>query len=224
MYGPPGCGKTFLVKALANQAEANFLSVKGAELLSKWVGESERAVRQLFRRARSAAPAVVFFDEIDALAPQRGGSQDSGTTDRVVAQLLTELDGVDELRDVSVIAATNRPDLIDPALLRPGRFERLVFVPAPDAEARAAILQAVTKGMPCAPDIDAAALGRECEGFSAADLAALARRAAMSAMRENMEQPFITHAHFEKARAEMKPSLRADQVAELEAFASRRVM
>jgi transitional endoplasmic reticulum ATPase len=222
LYGPPGCGKTFLVKALANQAEANFLSIKGAELLSKWVGESERAVRQLFRRARSAAPAVVFFDEIDALAPQRGASHDSGTTDRVVAQLLTELDGVDELRDVSVIAATNRPDLIDPALLRPGRFERLVFVPAPDAEARSLILSAVTRRMPCAPDVDAAALGRDCEGFSAADLAALARRAAMSAMRENMEQPFITHAHFEKAKAETKPSLRAEQLAELEAFASRR--
>ena len=137
LYGPPGCGKTFLVKAIAGTGQANVLSVKGAELLSKWVGESERAVRELFRRAREAAPTLVFLDEVDALAPVRGQSTDGGTTDRVVAALLTELDGVESLRNVVVIGATNRPDLIDPALLRPGRLERLVYVPPPDADARA---------------------------------------------------------------------------------------
>ncbi len=146
LYGPPGCGKTYLVKALAGSGQANVLSVKGAEVLSKWVGESERAVRELFRRAREAAPTLIFLDEIDALAPIRGQATDGGTTDRVVAALLTELDGVEELRNVVVIGATNRPDLVDPALLRPGRLERLVYVPPPDAEARAAILKAA---VPC---------------------------------------------------------------------------
>ena len=147
LYGPPGCGKTFLVKAIAGTGKANVLSVKGAELLSKWVGESERAVRELFRRAREAAPTLVFLDEVDALAPIRGQATDGGTTDRVVAALLTELDGVESLRNVVVIGATNRPDLVDPALLRPGRLERLVYVPPPDADARAEILRAASR--PC---------------------------------------------------------------------------
>jgi transitional endoplasmic reticulum ATPase len=139
LYGPPGCGKTFLVRALAGSGALNVFSVKGAELLDKWVGESERAVRELFRRASDASPALIFLDEVDALAPRRGGSSDAGVGDRVVAALLTELDGVQPLRDVVVLGATNRPDLIDPALLRPGRLERLVYVPPPDAPARAAI-------------------------------------------------------------------------------------
>ena len=145
LYGPPGCGKTYLVKALAGTGQANVLSVKGAELLSKWVGESERAVRELFRRAREAAPTLVFLDEVDALAPVRGQATDGGTTDRVVAALLTELDGVEALRNVVVVGATNRPDLVDPALLRPGRLERLVYVPPPDADARAEILRAAAR-------------------------------------------------------------------------------
>ncbi|OOL26658.1 ATPase, partial [Rhodococcus rhodochrous] len=136
LYGPPGCGKTFLVRALASSGQLSVHAVKGAELMDKWVGASEKAVRELFQRARNSAPALVFLDEIDALAPRRGQSSDSGVTDRVVAALLTELDGVEPLRDVVVLGATNRPDLIDPALLRPGRLERLVFVPPPDAEAR----------------------------------------------------------------------------------------
>ncbi len=219
LFGPPGCGKTYLVKALASEAEANFLSVKGAELLSKWVGESERAVRELFRRARNAAPAVVFFDEIDALAPVRGQSSDSGTTDRVVAQILTELDGVEDLSGVFVLGATNRPDLIDPALLRPGRLERLVYVPPPDAIARGLILKAVTRKMPCSPEFDPTGTGAACEGYSAADLEALARAAAMIAMREDMSAPQITDAHFKQAASEMRPSLRADQVEHLKSWA-----
>ena len=167
LYGPPGCGKTFLVRAMAGTGQANVLSVKGAELLTKWVGESERAVRELFRRAREAAPTLVFLDEVDALAPVRGQSTDGGTADRVVAALLTELDGVESLRDVVVIGATNRPDLVDPALLRPGRLDRLVYVPPPDAAARAEILRAAAKRTPLGPDVDLAALAAETEGFSA---------------------------------------------------------
>lgn len=173
LYGPPGCGKTYLVKAVANSGQANVLSVKGAELLTKWVGESERAVRELFRRARDAAPAIVFLDEVDALAPVRGQSTDSGATDRVVASLLTELDGVEELRNVVVLAATNRPDLVDPALLRPGRLGQLVYVPPPDAAARAEILRAAARKVPLAPDVELAAVAAGAEGFSAADCAAL---------------------------------------------------
>ena len=166
LYGPPGCGKTFLVKAIAGTGKANVLSVKGAELLSKWVGESERAVRELFRRAREAAPTLVFLDEVDALAPIRGQATDGGTTDRVVAALLTELDGVEDLRNVVVIGATNRPDLVDPALLRPGRLERLVYVPPPDAEARADDpAGGGPKTVPLAADVDLAALGAELDGL-----------------------------------------------------------
>ena len=223
LFGPPGCGKTFIVKALANDAGANFLSVKGAELLSKWVGESERAVRELFRRARNAAPCLLFFDEVDALAPPRGsGGGDSGVSDRVVAQLLTELDGVESLVDVFVVAATNRPDLVDPALLRPGRIERLVYVPPPDGAARTAILQAATKRMPLAPDVDLVGIGASCEGYSAADLAALAREAAIGCMRESMDTRQVTGAHFAAARPRVKPSLRPDVIAPLEVFALER--
>ena len=219
LYGPPGCGKTFIVKALASGAQANFISVKGAELLSKWVGESERSVRELFRRARQAAPVLVFFDEVDALAPLRGTGHDSGTTDRVVAQLLTELDGFEDLHGVFVIGATNRPELVDAALLRPGRLERLVYVPPPDGEARAAILKAVTRKMPLAKGIDLDALAKKTDGYSAADLEALAREAAMTAMREDMKSPAVTAAHFAAARKTVRPSLDPAQVARLEAFA-----
>lgn len=221
LYGPPGCGKTFLVKAIAGSGQANVLSVKGAELLSKWVGESEAAVRDLFRRAREAAPSLVFLDEVDALAPQRGGSSDGGTTDRVVAALLTELDGVESLHDVVVIGATNRPDLIDPALLRPGRIERLVFVPPPDAEARAAILRAAAKDVPL-QDVDLDGLGRRTDGYSAADCAALVREAALTAMRESMEAATVTAAHVDAALQAVRPSLDPAQVAELAAYAERR--
>ncbi|HSL08052.1 MAG TPA: AAA family ATPase [Pseudonocardiaceae bacterium] len=222
LYGPPGCGKTFLVRALAGSGALNVFSVKGAELLDKWVGESERAVRELFRRASDAAPALVFLDEVDALAPRRGGSSDTGVTDRVVAALLTELDGVELLRDVVVLGATNRPELIDPALLRPGRLERLVYVPPPDAPARAAILRSTARNTPLAADVDLDALAGELEGYSAADCAALIREAALTAMRESLEATEVTAAQLAAARKAVRPSLDPAQLAALASYASGR--
>ncbi|WP_200210753.1 AAA family ATPase [Micromonospora coerulea] len=222
LYGPPGCGKTYLVTALAGSGRANVLSVKGAELLSKWVGESERAVRELFRRAREAAPTLIFLDEVDALAPVRGQATDGGTTDRVVAALLTELDGVEALRNVVVVGATNRPDLVDPALLRPGRLERLVYVPPPDGPARAEILRAASRNVPLAADVDLATLGEELAGFSAADCAALVREAALAAMRESLTAATVTAANVEAARRRVRPSLEPTQVAWLAAYAEQR--
>jgi transitional endoplasmic reticulum ATPase len=219
LYGPPGCGKTYLVKAIAGTGKANVLSVKGAELLSKWVGESERAVRELFRRAREAAPTLVFLDEVDALAPTRGQATDGGTTDRVVAALLTELDGVESLRNVVVIGATNRPDLIDPALLRPGRLERLVYVPPPDADARTAILKASSKSVPLDETVDLSALAAELDGFSAADCAALIRESALAAMRESLEASTVTAANVATARKRVRASLDPVQVAWLASYA-----
>jgi transitional endoplasmic reticulum ATPase len=220
LYGPPGCGKTYLVKAIAGTGKANVLSVKGAELLSKWVGDSERAVRELFRRAREAAPTLVFLDEVDALAPPRGHGTDGGTADRVVAALLTELDGVEDLRNVVVIGATNRPDLIDTALLRPGRLERLVYVPPPDADARTAILRATAKAVPLDPSVDLAALGAALEGFSAADCAALIRESALAAMRDSLEATTVTADNVASARSRIRASLDPTQVAWLATYAS----
>jgi transitional endoplasmic reticulum ATPase len=222
VYGPPGCGKTFLLRALAGTGQLNVLAVKGAELLDKYVGESERAVRELFRRASDAAPALIFLDEIDALAPRRGQSSDSGVADRVVAALLTELDGAQPLRDVIVVGATNRPELIDPALLRPGRLERLVYVPPPDAAARADILRAAARNTPLAPDVDLTELGAELDGYSAADCAAVLREAALTAMRESLAATEVTAAHIAAARAAVPPSLDPAQLAALEAYASAR--
>ncbi|GEL22566.1 ATPase [Pseudonocardia sulfidoxydans NBRC 16205] len=222
LYGPPGCGKTFLLRALAGTGRLNVLSVKGAELLDKYVGESERAVRELFRKASDAAPALIFLDEVDALAPRRGGSTDSGVADRVVAALLTELDGAQPLREVVVVGATNRPELIDPALLRPGRLERLVYVPPPDAQARADILRAAGRNTPLADDVDLDALGTELEGYSAADCAAVLREAALTAMRESLEATQVTAAHIDAARKTVPASLDPAQLAQLEAYASRR--
>ncbi|MEV0081976.1 AAA family ATPase [Saccharopolyspora sp. NPDC050642] len=222
LYGPPGCGKTFLVRALAGSGRLNVLVVKGAELMDKWVGESERAVRELFLRAANAAPTLVFLDEVDALAPRRGQSSDSGVADRVVAALLTELDGVEPMRDVVVLGATNRPELVDPALLRPGRLERLVYVPPPDAEAREAILRAAAKNTPLASDVDLAALAAELGGYSAADCAALIREAALTAMRESLSAAEVSATHLATARKAVRPSLDPAQLASLEAYATNR--
>ncbi|MGH3822876.1 MAG: AAA family ATPase [Pseudonocardiaceae bacterium] len=222
LYGPPGCGKTFLVRALAGSGALNVFAVKGAELLDKWVGESERAVRDLFRRASDAAPALVFLDEVDALAPRRGGSSDAGVADRVVAALLTELDGVEPLRDVVVLGATNRPELIDPALLRPGRLERIVYVPPPDAAARAAILRSAARNTPLAAGVDLDGLAGELEGYSAADCAALIREAALTAMRESLEATEVTTAHIGAAREAVRPSLDPVQLAQLARYAAGR--
>jgi transitional endoplasmic reticulum ATPase len=173
LYGPPGTGKTLIAKAVAHESESNFISIKGPEVLSKWVGESEKAIREIFRKARQAAPCVIFLDEIDSITPVRGRSIDSGVTERVISQILTEIDGLEELRNVVVIAATNRPDMVDPALLRPGRFDRLVKVISPNFEGRKEIFKIHLKDVPLADDVKLDDLARETEGFSGADIAAI---------------------------------------------------
>ena len=184
LYGPPGTGKTLLARAVATESQANFISVKGPEFLSKWVGESEKAVRETFRKARQAAPCVVFLDEIDAVAPVRGMTTDSGVTERVISQLLTEMDGLEPLHNVTVIAATNRPDMIDPALLRPGRFDRLVFIGPPDLEARKEILRIHTKDKPLDKDVDLDKLATKMENFTGAEIAAVCNEAVMLSIRD----------------------------------------
>ncbi len=218
LYGPPGTGKTLLVKAVATQSQANFIHVKGPEFLSKWVGESERAVRETFRKARQAAPCVVFIDELDAIAPTRGsGAGDSHVTERVISQLLTELDGLEELRGVVVIAATNRPDIIDPALLRPGRFDRLIYVPPPDLEARKEIFAIHTRGKPLDGDVNLDELAELTEGYTGADIAAVCNEAVMLAIREYIGEGRVNEktedfsgykirkVHFEKALERVRP-------------------
>lgn len=201
LYGPPGTGKTLMAKAAAHESEANFISIKGPELLSKWVGESEKGVREVFRKARQAAPCIVFFDEIDAIAPTRGSlGSDSHVTERVISQLLTEMDGLEVLSNVIIIAATNRPDIIDAALLRPGRFDRLLYVPPPDKESRIRIFKIHTSKKPLAEDVNIDTLANQTEGYTGADIAALASAAVMLALREHIEK----YKDPKKAEAEKK--------------------
>jgi len=214
LYGPPGCGKTLLAKAVANESGACFISVKGPELLSKFVGESERAVRQLFMRAAASPPCIVFFDELDALCPNRGaaGESSGGSSERVVNQLLTEMDGLDSRQQLSVIAATNRPDMIDPAMLRPGRLDKCLYVPLPPASARADILRTACRKLTLADDVQLDALGvhRRCDGYSGADLAALVKEAAIEALGEcadDDERPIVALRHFERALSKVAPSV-----------------
>ena len=206
LYGVPGTGKTLLAKAVASESEANFISVKGPELLSKWVGESEKGVREIFRKAKQASPTVIFFDEIDAIASTRSGNDtDSGVTKRVVNQLLTEMDGLEELEDVAIIAATNRPDILDAGLMRPGRFDRHIEVAKPDEEARISIFNVHTKDMPLSKDVDIEKLAKSTEGYVGADIEAVCREAAMLALRDNLEANEITNDYFKQAIDKVKP-------------------
>lgn len=219
LFGPPGTGKTMLAKAVANESEANFISIKGPELLSKWVGESERAVREVFRKAKQAAPCIIFLDEIDAIAPVRGTSYDSHVTERVVSQLLTEMDGLEELKDVIVIAATNRPDIVDPALLRPGRLDRLIYIQVPDKETRKKIFEVHLKGKPLGEDVSIEDLANRTERYVGADIAAIVKEAVMAALREfiasgideayikdSVKNVVIKKKHFDAALKNVKPT------------------
>ncbi len=219
LFGPPGTGKTMLAKAVATESEANFISIKGPELLSRYVGESERAVRETFRKARQSAPTIIFFDEIDSMASERGSSIDAHTTERVVSQILTEIDGVEELKDVVIIAATNRPDIVDPALLRPGRFDRLIYVRPPEKEGREKIFSIHLENKPLADDVDIRELANMTDGYVGADIESICREASMLALREvitpglsqnevmkKAEDLIIKLDHFLKSKQRVKPT------------------
>jgi transitional endoplasmic reticulum ATPase len=212
IYGAPGTGKTMLAKAVANESAANFILVKGPEMLSKWVGESEKAVREVFKKARQASPTIIFFDEIDSIAPRSGtgGGDDSHVTERVVNQLLTEMDGLQELNDIVIIGATNRPDILDTALLRPGRFDRIILTPVPDVKTRKEIFNVHTKGMPLDKDVEMSQLIEKTEGYVGADIESVCREAAIFALREDMKAKTIKMKHFEKALEKVRPSATKD--------------
>jgi len=244
-YGPPGCGKTLLAKAIANECQANFISVKGPELLTMWFGESEANVREIFDKARSAAPCVLFFDELDSIARSRGSSvgDAGGAADRVINQILTEMDGVGAKKSLFVIGATNRPDIIDPAILRPGRLDQLIYIPLPDAPSRIAILKAALRKSPVAKDVDLDYLAQKTNGFSGADLTEICQRACKLAIRESIEKelelqearkesgegametdfpdpvPSLTRAHFEEAMRYARRSVSDHDIRKYEMFA-----
>jgi len=218
LFGPPGTGKTLLAKAVATESEANFIALRGPELLSKWVGESERGIREIFRKARSAAPCIIFFDEIDAIASSRGGGDgDSHVTERMVNTLLAEMDGMQNLKDVVVIGATNRADIVDQALLRPGRFDKLLLIPAPDTASRLEILKVHAKKMPLAKNVDLKELAKRAEGYSGADLEGLCREAGMNALRESLNSKEVSMKNFEAALSAIRPSLIHKKAREAEA-------
>src|SRR2546425_2188773 len=222
LFGPPGCGKTMLARAVATESEANFISIKGPELFSKWVGESEKAIREVFRKGRTAAPSIIFFDELDSVVPRRGmGYGDSGVSERVISQLLTELDGIESLENVVVIGATNRPDIIDPAILRPGRFDRLIYVPSPDHATRYQILKLHTQGMPLAHDVDLDQLATQTQSYSGADLEAVCREAGLVSLRKNIETKEVTLEDFRDGLERIKPSVTPDMENWYQAFVKR---
>jgi transitional endoplasmic reticulum ATPase len=210
LFGPPGCGKTMLAKAVATESEANFISIKGPELFSKWVGESEKAIREVFRKGRTAAPSIVFFDELDSVVPRRGmGFGDSGVSERVISQLLTEMDGIESLVNVVIIGATNRPDIID-QVLRPGRFDRLIYVPAPDYTTRLNILKIHTRNMPLARDVDLEHIAQQAAGYSGADLEAVSREAGLISLRRDIDTKSVTIEDFRDALERVRPSVTPD--------------
>ncbi len=217
IFGPPGCGKTLLAKAVATESKANFISVKGPELLSKWVGESEKAVREVFRKARTAAPAIIFFDELDSIAPSRGRiSGDSNVTERMVSQLLTEMDGLESMKDLVVLAATNRPDLIDRALLRKGRFDRWVYIPPPTAKGREAIFEIYLDRMPLDKDVNIKKLVEATENFVGGDIENLCKEAGMHALKEDLEIELVSWRHFEEAMKAVQASITPKDIADYE--------
>ncbi|MHA1485232.1 MAG: AAA family ATPase, partial [Candidatus Thorarchaeota archaeon] len=208
----PGTGKTLLAKAVATESEANFISIRGPEIFNKYVGESEKAIRDIFKKARQTAPCILFFDEIDAIMSARGMRDDTGVSQRIVNQFLAELDGMQTLQNVLVIGATNRADILDPAVLRPGRFDAIVFVPPPDKAALIEILKVHTKSMPLADDVDLEAIADMVEGFSGADIEGLTREAAMAAVRDDWKAKPVTMKHFEEAMQEVRPSISSDDI------------
>jgi len=219
LYGPPGCGKTLLARAVATESKANFISIKGPELLSKWVGESEKAIREVFRKAKMASPCIIFFDEFDSIAPSRGRhTSDSGVSEKVLSQFLTELDGLEVMKDIVVIAATNRPDILDPALIRPGRINRILLVSSPDQKGRLEILKIFTKEMPLASSISLEHLNSMIEGFSGADIETWCREAAMIALRENIRARKVSLEHFKEARDMVNPTLTKEVIKWYEKF------
>ncbi len=233
LFGPPGTGKTMLAKAVANESEANFISIKGPEMLSKYVGESEKAVRETFRKAKQASPAIIFFDEVDSIAPIRGASFDSHVTERVISQMLTEMDGMEELKDVLVIAATNRPDMVDSALLRPGRLDRLIYVTPPGADARKAIFEIHLDGKPLDNKVDLTELARMTDGYVGSDIEAICREASIMALREKItpgmdreeakkikDSIVITMDHFDSAMTRVKPTTSSGKLQDYEKLAS----
>ena len=213
LYGPPGTGKTLMAKAVANETNANFISVRGPQLLSKWVGESEKAIRQTFRKARQVSPTIIFFDELDSLAPSRGQEMGNNVSERVVNQLLTELDGLEDMGDVMVIGATNRPDMIDPALLRSGRFDRLVMIGQPDQEGREQILDIHTQDTPLAPDVSLREIAEITDGYVGSDLEGIAREAAIEALRDDDDAEEVEMKHFRRAMESVRPTINDDILA-----------